>query len=70
MKNWSVDEERMKKADPEAHEIWRLEQLINFGLDGEKLNTGTLKKYWSRLSLDDAARRYLSFLLWPEKKIS
>ena len=68
MKNWSVDEERMKKADPEAYQIWRLEQLVNFGLDGEKLNAKLLKKYWDKLTLDASARRYLSFLLWPEKQ--
>lgn len=67
MKNWSVDEEKMKKADPEAYEIWRLEQLINFGLDGEKLSVKKLKKYWARLRLDPIYKRYLEFLLWPER---
>ncbi len=70
MKNWSVDEARFKKEDPEGYQIWRLEQLINFGLDGEKLNAKLLKKYWDRLSLDEAARRYLGFLLWPKKRAS
>lgn len=70
MKNWSVDEKKFKKADPEGYEIWRLEQLINFGLDGEKLNTAKVKKYWNQLSLDPAAKNYLSFLLWPRKRKS
>ena len=68
MKNWSVDEERFKKEDPEGHQVWRLEQLINYGLDGEKLDPALLKKYWGRLVLDPAAKRYLEFLLWPEKR--
>ena len=68
MKNWSVDEEAMKKADPEAHEVWRLEQLINYGLDGEKLNTEKVKKYWDRLYLDPIYKQYLDFLLWPRKQ--
>ena len=65
MYNWSVDEEAMKKADPEGYEIWRLEQLINYGLGGEKLNEEQVKKYWDRLYLDPAKKDYLSFLLWP-----
>ena len=70
MKNWSVDEERFKKEDPEGYQVWRLEQMINFGLDGEKLNADVLKKYWDKLTLDPAARRYLAFLLWPEQHTS
>lgn len=68
MKNWNVDEARFKKTDPVAYEIWRMEQLINFGLDGEKLKPALLKKYWHRLQLDAAAKRYLEFLLWPESR--
>ena len=38
MYNWSVDEKAMKKADPEKYEIWRLEQMVNYGTEGEKLD--------------------------------
>ena len=38
MFNWNVDEERFKKEDPEGYRLWRLTQLINYGLEGEKLD--------------------------------
>jgi len=42
MYHWSVDVEHLKKF-PEQYRIWQLEQLINFGLRGEKLNRAELK---------------------------
>ena len=68
MYNWSTDEEAMKKADPQGYEIWRLEQMINYGLDGEKLSEAKLRQYWQVLKdrIDPASREYLEFLLWPE----
>ncbi len=66
MYNWSIDLKELKK-DKEAYIIWRLEQLINYGLGGEKLNKRLLKKYWNRLYLDAGKKRYLKFLLWPKK---
>ena len=38
MYNWSTNEEKFKKENPKAYKLWRLEQLINYGLDGEKLD--------------------------------
>lgn len=66
MYNWSVDIKRLKKT-PEAYKIWRLEQLINFGLNGEKLDAKELKKYWHRLRLDPAKAKFLEMLLWGKK---
>ena len=67
MYNWSVDEEAMKKADPEGYEIWRLEQMINYGLqEGEKLSEFKVRKYWNRLTLDPKKGDYLASLLWPK----
>lgn len=66
--NWSVDEKAFKKADPEGYKIWRIQQLINYGLDGEKLSRKEVKKYWPKLYLDPMTKRYLEFLLWPKKK--
>jgi len=67
MYNWSTDEKKFKKEDPTGYQIWRLEQLINYGLGEEKLNTNDLKKYWDRLNIDQLSREYLEFLLWPTK---
>jgi len=67
MYNWSTDEKAMKKADPEGYEIWRLEQMINYGLsENERLPEAKVRKFWHRLNLDPKKRDYLEFLLWPE----
>lgn len=70
MYNWSVDEKKFKKADPEGYKIWRLEQMINYGQAGEKINEKLVRKYWWRIRdrLDPLYREYLEFLLWPKKK--
>ncbi len=70
MYNWSVDEKQFKKEDPEGYKIWRLEQMINYGLGKEKLKEQEVRKYWNRIYIDEPTRRYLAFLLWPKKKKS
>ena len=67
MHNWGVDEKQLKR-DKKQHTIWRLEQMVNFGLDGQKLNTRKLKENWPQLHLDPRKKRFLSFLLWPTKQ--
>lgn len=68
MHNWSVDEKTFKKLDPENYKIWRLEQLINYGLDGEKIKKRDVKRYWHKLYIDPLTKRYMEFLLWPKGK--
>ena len=63
MYNWSTDTTELKK-DSEKYTIWKLEQMVNFGLQGEKLSQKLLKKFWNKLTLDPAKKRYLEFLLW------
>ena len=65
MYNWSVDVKRFKQ-DEERFLIWKLDQLINFGLGGEKLNRRLVMKYWNRLHIDPSRRRFLQFLLWDK----
>lgn len=62
MRNWSTDENRLKKS-PDAYAVWRLEQLINFGLGSEKLSIDQVRLHWSKLAIDPARRAFLSFLL-------
>lgn len=62
MYHWSVDVEHLKKF-PEKYKIWRLEQLINFGLREEKIDPAELKKYFNQLHIDPAKKKYLEFLL-------
>lgn len=48
MYNWSTDEDYLKQF-PEEYERWKLLQLINYGLDGEKLDLKKLKKNWPKI---------------------
>ncbi|OGG18892.1 hypothetical protein A3D78_00035 [Candidatus Gottesmanbacteria bacterium RIFCSPHIGHO2_02_FULL_39_14] len=66
MLNWNVDEERFKKEDPEGYKLWRITQLINYGLDGEKLEAAEIKKAWPKIkgNLDPYKKRLLEYLLW------
>lgn len=65
MYNWSTDEKLLKK-DKTKYAIWKIEQLINFGLNGEKLKESELKKYWSQLNIDSDRRKFLNFILNEE----
>lgn len=67
MYNWSVDEKKFKNEDPERYKIWRLEQLINYGLGGERIKEEELKEHLNKLDIDQPTRKYLEFLLWPNK---
>lgn len=62
MYNWSTQEEKLKK-NPEKYAIWKLEQMVNFGLDGQRIDKEQLEKYWSKISIDPARRRFLELLL-------
>lgn len=66
MYNWSTDTTELKKY-PEKYAIWKLEQLINYGLDGERLSKKLLIKYWRKLRIDKYYQEYLRFLLWPSQ---
>jgi len=62
MYNWSTDE-KVLKINEEKHRIWKLEQIINFGLGGEKINAKELKKLWLKISIDPFRRKFLNILL-------
>ena len=62
MYNWSTDERRLKKTKKE-YAIWKIEQMVNFGLRGKRIKKADLKKYWKELSIDPYRRKYLSMLL-------
>lgn len=68
MHNWSTDIQKLKK-NPEKYNIWKLEQQINFGLCGKKLNTKELKKNLPKMNIDPDRKRFLKLLL-NDKKIS
>jgi hypothetical protein len=66
MYNWSVDEKKFKKEDPEGYRIWKLEQMINYGLGEKKLDEKLVRKYWKKIKdrLDPYKKRLIEYLLW------
>lgn len=62
MKNWSTDTSELQK-DMEKFTPWRLEQLINFGLDDEKIDLNELRKYWDIVRIDPLKRKFLSLFI-------
>ncbi len=62
MYNWSTNTNKLRQ-NKEQYNLWRLENLINFGLNNEKLNKVSLKKNLSKLNLDQKKRSFLKFLL-------
>ncbi|TSC90395.1 MAG: Uncharacterized protein G01um10145_67 [Microgenomates group bacterium Gr01-1014_5] len=62
MYNWNINTKKLKK-NPEKYAIWKLEQSINFGLNGEKLKVDDLKKYWLKLTIDPQRKKLLEMWL-------
>ncbi len=67
MYNWSVDTKFLRKF-PEKYRIWRLEQLINFGLGSEKIDKKELTENFDQLEIDPAKKKYLKFVLFQERR--
>ena len=66
MYNWSTDEEKLKKENPGGYRVWRVTQLINYGLADEKLDRREVKDIWPKIKdkLDPYKARALEYLLW------
>ena len=62
MHNWAVDINKLKKHKKEF-EIWKLEQMINYGLNGKKINKSLAKKYLSKLNIDSHKKEFLNLLI-------
>jgi len=62
MYNWSVDTKRLKK-DKQKYEIWKLEQMINYGLRGKKLDKKFLVKHIDNISIDPNKKQYLKMII-------
>jgi len=60
MYNWSTDTSTMSSTEKE---IFELEQLINYGLNGNKLSRSLLIKHFDKLQIDEDRKKTLSFLL-------
>ena len=62
MYNWSTNTSKLKQ-NPQKYAIWKLENLINFGLNGQKINRKQLIKHLPSLNIDPPKKRFLDFLL-------
>ncbi len=63
MYNWNTDLNRLKK-DPKQHDVFVLEQQINFGLNHTKISLTKLKKHWHQLLIDPVKKKYLEKIVW------
>lgn len=68
MYNWSVDENYLKKF-PKQHLLWKLEQQISYGLDGEKLDKKLVMANWEILKkrLDPKRKESIEYFLWSKQ---
>lgn len=60
---WDYDQKN-QKAQAAADPIWKLERMINYGLEGEKLKRAELEKYLPQLNIAPERRAFLELLLW------
>lgn len=54
---------KQAKADPK----WHLERMINYGLNGEKLDKTLLKENLKNLKIPTGRKSFLELLLWGKK---
>lgn len=64
MKNWNTDITTFKSSQDKR--IWELSQLINYGLDGVRLDKEELESHWTKIKklLDPTRARMIEYLLW------
>lgn len=62
MYNWSVDEKILKK-DKRGYAIWKLEQMVNFGLNNERIDERTLRRYLPEMNIDPFRRKFFELIL-------
>ncbi|MBI3559103.1 hypothetical protein HY085_01790 [Candidatus Gottesmanbacteria bacterium] len=66
MVNWNTDEKAFKKKKPKEYALWRLVQLINYGLEGEKLDPKEVKLAWPKIKdrISPDKQKVIEFFLW------
>lgn len=60
MHNWDYP----KTDKLKGNEKWYLERALTYGLAGEKLKRGIVKKYLKNLKIPEDTRAFLELLLW------
>lgn len=54
------DAGKQAESDP----VWKLERMILYGTDGQKLNREQLAKYLPQLNIPEDRRAFLELLVW------
>ena len=62
MRNWNINSSQFDK-NSEEYKNWKLEQLINFGLNGEKISSSELTLRLHFLHIDPSKKKFLEFIL-------
>jgi len=62
MKNWSTNTKKLRE-NKDKFIIWKLEQLVNFGLGKKRIKKSELKKYWNVINIDPFKRKLLSLFV-------
>lgn len=63
MYNWNTNTSKWNKKS-DSYKIWRLNQLINFGLNGEKLDLKLVRRFWDKIDTDETTRKFLDLIIW------
>jgi hypothetical protein len=50
------------QAQPDF-ERFRIERLLNYGMDGEKITREELKKYWNQIKIPNETREFLKMFI-------
>ena len=72
MINWNTDEKALQENFPKAYKLWRVVQLINYGLEGEKLNMKFIRMHWDSIKdrLESNRRKTLEWFIWKTPFLS
>jgi len=62
MHNWSLNIDQIDTSS-DSFRKWRLEQLINFGLAGEKIKITELRQWIDQLVIDPHKKKFIDLLL-------
>ena len=64
MKNWNTD--TSKFSTPDEKRVWELQQMIEYGFDGETVKKEEFLFYWPRLrdTINPVKRRLFELVLW------
>lgn len=61
MNIWGYNPQKLKE-DPDFERL-RIERLLNYGMDGEKIKFEDLKKYFEQIKIPENTREFLKIFI-------